>query len=62
HFGLIGMRERAERIGGSFSIDSRPGLGCAVTIGLPARLAYSDKPRRSLCARLFHWGTGSSDD
>ncbi|NYT41461.1 hypothetical protein HZY97_11880 [Sphingomonas sp. R-74633] len=42
HFGLIGMRERAERIGCSFSIDSRPGMGCAVTMTLPARLAFAD--------------------
>lgn len=54
HFGLIGMRERAERIGGSFSIDSRPGMGCAVTMELPARLAFADHaPRRRLFARLW---------
>lgn len=43
HFGLVGMRERAERIGCSFSIDSRPGMGCAVTMSLPARLAFVDQ-------------------
>lgn len=54
HFGLIGMRERAERIGGSFSVDSRPGMGCAVTMALPARLAFADPaPRRRLFARLW---------
>jgi signal transduction histidine kinase/ligand-binding sensor domain-containing protein len=42
HFGLIGMRERAERIGCSFSIDSHPDMGCAVTMTLPARLAFAD--------------------
>jgi len=53
HFGLIGMRERAERIGGDFVIDSHPGMGSTVTITLPARLAYADPgPRRH---RLFSW-------
>jgi signal transduction histidine kinase len=54
HFGLVGMRERAERIGGSFLIESSPGMGCAVTMTLPARLAFADHaPRRRLLAGLF---------
>lgn len=56
HFGLIGMRERAERIGCSFSIDSRPGMGCAVTMTLPARLAFANHApsrRWRLFSRLF---------
>jgi signal transduction histidine kinase len=40
HFGLVGMRERAERIGGTLSIECAPGGGTAVTITLPARLAF----------------------
>ena len=40
HFGLIGMRERAERTGGTLSIDSRPGNGTDVMLTLPARVAY----------------------
>lgn len=46
HFGLVGMRERAERIGGTFAIDSRPGSGCTVTVTLPARLAFADQQSR----------------
>lgn len=54
HFGLVGMRERAERIGGGFSIESSPGMGSAVTMTLPARLAFADHaPRRRLLAGLF---------
>jgi signal transduction histidine kinase len=56
HFGLIGMRERAERIGCSFSIDSRPGMGCAVTMTLPARLAFANHApsrRWRFFSRLF---------
>lgn len=64
HFGLVGMRERAERIGGSFSIDSHPGMGSAVTITLPARLAFADPAprRRKLLARLFRGRKEPSHD
>jgi nitrate/nitrite-specific signal transduction histidine kinase len=40
HFGLVGMRERAERIGGALSIECAPGGGTAVTVTLPARVAF----------------------
>jgi signal transduction histidine kinase len=35
HFGLLGMRERAGKIGARLVIDSKPGSGCIVTIFLP---------------------------
>lgn len=35
HFGLIGIRERAERIGGDFRLDSQPGAGTEVEIIVP---------------------------
>jgi signal transduction histidine kinase len=41
HFGLTGMRERAAKIRGQFSIRSSPGAGADVTIVVPAGLAYS---------------------
>jgi signal transduction histidine kinase len=54
HFGLVGMRERAQRIGGVLTIESRPGAGAAVILKLPARLAYADKaPARSWLPALF---------
>lgn len=34
-FGLVSMRERAERLGGQLSIDSRPGAGTKVEVRLP---------------------------
>ncbi len=40
HFGFIGMRERAERIGGTLTIDSRVSKGTDVILKVPARLAY----------------------
>ena len=35
HFGLLGMRERAEKMGGSFRIVSRPGSGTEVEVKTP---------------------------
>jgi signal transduction histidine kinase len=35
HFGLIGMRERASKIGATLDIASRPGCGTTVTVTLP---------------------------
>jgi signal transduction histidine kinase len=32
HFGIIGMRERVEQLGGEFTLDSRPGEGTVVTV------------------------------
>ncbi|MEI7781629.1 MAG: sensor histidine kinase, partial [Planctomycetota bacterium] len=37
HFGLQGMRERAERLGGSLAIDSGPGSGTTVSIEVRRR-------------------------
>jgi signal transduction histidine kinase/sugar lactone lactonase YvrE len=35
HFGLIGIRERAERIGGEFRLQSEPGAGTEVEVTVP---------------------------
>lgn len=35
HFGLLGMRERAQLLGGTCSIASQPGQGTTVTVRLP---------------------------
>ena len=35
HFGLGTMRERAETIGATFDIESKPGIGTQVKISLP---------------------------
>lgn len=34
-FGLVGMRERVLAIGGNFMIDSRPGAGTRIKVGIP---------------------------
>ena len=36
-FGLIGMRERAERAGAQLTVESRPGIGTEVVVLAPAR-------------------------
>ncbi len=35
HFGLLGMHERAAKIGASLTLESSPGDGCVVTVSLP---------------------------
>ena len=40
HFGLASMRERADLIGGRLNVYSARGRGTAITLMLPARIAY----------------------
>lgn len=35
HFGLIGMRERVQHLGGTFTLQSAPGAGTTVTVVIP---------------------------
>lgn len=35
HFGLIGMRERADQIGGILNVESQPGAGTTITVDVP---------------------------
>ena len=37
HFGIVGMRERIEQLGGSFSLESEPGAGTTVLARVPLR-------------------------
>jgi len=43
-FGLLGMRERANRLGGQVEIASSPGKGTTVTVRLPRLAATSPSP------------------
>jgi signal transduction histidine kinase len=46
HWGLSGMRERSERIGGRLRVWSRPGAGTEVELSVPGHVAYpSSSPR-----------------
>lgn len=51
HFGLSGMKERAERLNASFRIDSAPGKGTEVSLSLSSSLAY--EPQSSAVAALL---------
>jgi signal transduction histidine kinase len=52
HFGLTGMRERAQRIGARFDISSAPGAGTRVTVSVPECVAYRSRPRQRWLAWL----------
>jgi len=39
HYGIVGMRERVEELGGDFELRSSPGQGTAVIVRLPLREA-----------------------
>jgi len=41
-YGLVGMRERVESLGGALAIESAPGAGTTVTVRLPARRPDED--------------------
>ncbi|HEU4690594.1 MAG TPA: ATP-binding protein, partial [Vicinamibacterales bacterium] len=41
HFGIRGMRERAERIGARLTLSSAPGSGTVVTLVVPGRIVFS---------------------
>ena len=40
-FGLLGMRERVELVGGEVSVDSGPGAGTVITVTIPPAPAWS---------------------
>jgi len=42
HFGIEGMSERVERLGGTIRIESRPGAGTTVVVRVPAMAAPAD--------------------
>lgn len=44
HLGLVGMRERAELLGGRFELESRPGAGTRVRAFLPLAELAGDEP------------------
>jgi signal transduction histidine kinase/ligand-binding sensor domain-containing protein len=54
HFGIPGMRERAQRIGARLDFWSEMGAGTEVELTVPASMAYQ-KRRNGRRFRLFHW-------
>lgn len=53
HFGLTGMRERAERMGARLQVFSRPSNGTEVELTVPGHLAFHDH-----AASRFRWLRG----
>jgi signal transduction histidine kinase len=54
HWGMRGMRERAQKIGGHLEIWRRPNAGSEIELKVPAALAYAQRARR------FGWLTAWS--
>jgi signal transduction histidine kinase len=50
HWGLLGMRERAEKIGGQLEFWSRPGTGTEVELTVPAKTAYRSSAAKNKSA------------
>lgn len=46
HYGLLGMRERAEKIRTRFTLSSRPGSGVEIELTVPGAVAYASPGRR----------------
>jgi signal transduction histidine kinase len=44
HFGLLGMRERAKKLGAHIEVWSKPGVGTEVDLRVPADVAYKRSP------------------
>ena len=45
HFGVTGMRERAQLAGGDLSVESAPGEGCVLSVWMPAERAGTPSRR-----------------
>lgn len=43
HFGLLGLRERAEALGGSLTVESAPGKGTTVVVEVPSDDPHPDR-------------------
>jgi len=64
HWGLSGMRERAESIGGRLDVWSARGTGTQIVLRIPARRVYSKSPTRRwrLFGRRGYERTNSNSD
>lgn len=59
HFGLPGMRERAENVGGRLEVRSRPDSGTEVELSIQGDIAYGGSARRSWLSKVL---SGNSRD
>jgi signal transduction histidine kinase len=59
HWGIRGMRERAQKIGSHLTIFSRPGAGTEVELRVPGALAYRNAEGGSRWERFLRTARGS---
>jgi hypothetical protein len=52
HWGLSGMRERAQKIGAHLNIWSKPGAGTEIELTIPSKVAYLQYGKQSLWRRM----------
>jgi nitrate/nitrite-specific signal transduction histidine kinase len=57
HWGIPGMRERAQKIGARLDLFSRPTSGTEVQLTIPARLAYAKGKELALWRRIIAFGS-----
>lgn len=55
HWGLTGMRERAERLGARLQVRSRADAGTEVELFVPSQIAFLSPPAARLSAWFTHW-------
>ena len=60
HYGLPGMRERAERIGGKLDVWSGPGAGTEIQLSLPGTIAFGTSGAGSLFRRFRRKGKAAA--
>ena len=53
HFGLHGMRERAEVVGGRLDLWSKPDAGTQIELSIPAGIAYDGFAQRSWLSQVL---------
>jgi signal transduction histidine kinase/ligand-binding sensor domain-containing protein len=58
HFGLPGMRERAQKVGAHLDVWSRTGAGTEVEVRIAAPIAYVTDPNGSWLWKLRRWRPG----
>jgi signal transduction histidine kinase len=53
HWGLFGMRERAERIGAKFKVMSGPSAGTEVELSVPGHVVFQEPPSNGRWGRFI---------
>jgi ligand-binding sensor domain-containing protein len=61
HWGLSGMRERAQKIGAQLNIWSHGGAGTEIDLSIPAKVAYRRPGKRSARPRIKQRVAGSTE-